>query len=81
MSDSPVSGTAHRAPRVADGLEREARAGVGQEARRRGVAEPGLRSAGGRCSEVGGEPLYPAPLGSSRPSQAGPRPPVRESPR
>lgn len=81
VSDSPVSGTAHRVPRVADRLEREARAGVGRAARRRAVAEPGLRSAGCRCTRVGGEPLYPAPLGSSGPSQAGPRPRVRESPR
>lgn len=37
MSDSPVSGTAHRVHRVADGLEREARAG-------------GRRAAGGEAA-------------------------------
>lgn len=81
VSDSLVSGTAHGVPRVAGGLERDARAGVGQAGRRRSVAEPGLQSAGCRCSAVGGEPLYPAPLGPCGPSQAGPRPRVRESPR
>lgn len=64
MSGSPVSGTAHRVPRVADGLEREARAGVGGQGGG-GV----LRSAGCRCSGVGGEPLYPVTLASSGPSQ------------
>lgn len=84
MSDSLVRGTAHRGPRLAGGPERDASQGrewCGR-GRRRGVAELGaaerrLQVQRGGC----GEPLYPAPLGSSGPSQADPRPRVRESPR
>lgn len=82
MSDSLVSGTAHRGPRVAGGPERDARAWVVRAGRRRGVAESGAEERGLQVQRGGcGEPLYPAPLGSSGPSQASARPRVRESPR
>lgn len=81
MSDSPARATAHpcssRGGRTS--ARGQGRCGAGREAA--GCCEPGLQSAGCRCSGVGGEPLYPVPLASSGPSQAGPRPRVRESPR
>lgn len=53
MSDSLVSGTAHRGPRVAGGPERDARAWVCGRGGGGVSRSPGLRSAGCRCSAVG----------------------------